>query len=469
MKKLLAFFAMVQLLVCALALAEPSVSLQAVTVAKGKTVKLTPAYEEVESAKKAKLTWSTSDKTIATISAGTVTGKANGSAVITLEAALPDGSILSADCEVTVETAVTSVKSGTKSLKLMNGEKSEPIAISVLPEDATHPEVAFSSSDETVAVVDDSGVVTGLKAGKATITVTTCDPLLKTQKKVTCPVVVSQQVTGITFSEEALSLAKGKTLKLAPVIAPEDATSKKVTWETSDKNIVSVSNGVATGKGVGTATLTCTAADGSGVTASCQVTVFQAVTGVKLDKNRYSVTNGESLTLTAKVSPEDATNKRVVWFSSDEKIAEVDSFGKVTGVSVGSCTITAEAADGSGKKISATLYVEPEIPLDATMFTREGYFGYYNEFAVTFKNVTKTRTVTYIGFRLEYNCFGSSYSSNCYTDSDRLGPGKKKKIGWWKDAYMTYASNFRVYLTSVQYSDGTWDSFSSGNLIGWFN
>ena len=92
------------------------------------------------------------------------------------------------------------------------------------------------------------------------------------------------------------------------------------------------------------------------------------------------------------------------------KLSLSPSTQKHNGKKAGTCEITAAAADGSGKSVKMTVIVEPKIPLDATTFTRSGYFGMYYEFAVTFKNLTKTRTIKYISFDLKYSYQGQTYT-----------------------------------------------------------
>ena len=445
-----------------------TLSADALEVAKGKTAKLT--YTLAEADKKAKATWSTSDKTVATVSNGTVSGKGNGSAVITCEVKLSDGAVVSASCQVTVFTGARSLKVSASAVTVFAGETAEALTVTVSPDDAAYQGVVWSSDDESVATVDENGCITGVKAGKATVTATSVEPA---QKPLTAKVkvTVNQAVTGVSLSETTARVAKGKSLKLTASVLPADATSQKLTWSTSDKTIATVSNGTVSAKKPGTVTITATAADGSGISASCKVTVYQAVTALTMSAKNGAATVGKTMKATVKVKPDDATDKSLTWSSSDTGIATVDASGTVTAVKKGKCTITATAKDGSGKKAEMTFYSEPEVGLDATTFTRKGYFGLYDRFAVTFVSQEQYRKINYIQFDVTYTYFGQSYTnSGCYTDTDKLAAGKKKRIGWWKDSRMFYATNFKVYLRVVGYTDGTKDYFSSGStLLGWFN
>lgn len=442
-------------------------------LAKGATGKLTATVTPDNAATK-KLTWTSSDTKVATVSGGKVTAKGPGTAVITCTTT--DGTNKSASCTVEVYAPVTGVTISSKKETVHLGTEGPQLSVSVKPLDAKYYEVTWSSSDESIATVDQTGKVTPVAGGKATITATVTSTKSATAKarKVTCTVTVTQAVSQITIGDsDSMTLAKGKSVTLKAVALPETASNRKVTWTSSDPKVATVNaSGKVTAKGVGTATITATAADGSGVTDTIVVNVYQPVTGLSAKSTKVSVTKGKTVYLSVTVKPADAADKTITWSSNNTSIATVDSNGRVTGVSAGQCKITAVSNENPQKKVTFTVTVEPVIPLDATKFTRSGYFGAYYEFAITFKNMTKSRTVTYIGFDLKYDYNGKTYSSNgYYTDDDRLGPGATRKIGWWDQLgyRLSYYTNFRVYLTSVRYSDGTWEYFYDDNLIGWFN
>ena len=440
----------------------------------GKTVKLACSLENTDNPKKAKIAWESSDPAVADVKNGTLSGKSAGAADITCSATLEDGTVVSGSLHVSVEVGVTSVALGAKTVTLFTGESSEPVTVTFKPENATCRDVTWSSADESIARVDENGVITGVKAGKTVIYAVSNEAhdAKAKPKQAQVQVVVNQAVTNILLGGN-IELAKGKSQKLTVTVFPEDATNKKVEWTSSNPDVVTVNaSGAAMAKKVGTATVTCRTLDGSDLSASVKITVFQSVTGVKPDTTRSVITEGKTTSLTVTVLPADATNKGVTWTSSDHSVATVSQTGIVTAKSAGNCTITATSKDGSEKKANFQVVVEPKIPLDATTFTRSGYFGYYYEFAITFKNLTKTRTIKYISFDLKYNYGGQTYTfNNFYTDSDTLGPKSSKKIGWWDQIgyKLSYCSNFRIYLKSVKYSDGTWEYFSDSPLIGWFN
>ena len=203
--------------------------------------------------------------------------------------------------------------------------------------------------------MDANGKVTGVKAGEATITVTTEDG----GKTATCKVTVSDteiKVTGVTLNKTALTLNIGASETLSATVAPADATNKKVTWKSSDAAVATVdANGKVTGVKAGEATITVTTEDG-GKTATCKVTVQPKLVS-EITLAALAIYVGESKAITATVKPDDATNKALTWKSSNETVATVDATGKVTGKKIGTATITATAQDGSGVSGSCTVTV----------------------------------------------------------------------------------------------------------------
>lgn len=165
-------------------------------------------------------------------------------------------------------------------------------------------------------------------------------------------------VTGITFDKTTLTVKTGKTEKITAVVAPNNATNKKVNWTTSDAMIATVAiDGTVTGVKAGTATITATTEDGS-FTATCAVTVENiAVTGITLADATISL--GDKKTLTATIVPVDATIKTVTWRSSNTGIATINATtGEVATVAKGETTITATST--SNPTVTTTCKVKVE-------------------------------------------------------------------------------------------------------------
>ncbi len=225
------------------------------------------------------------------------------------------------------------------------------LTCTVSPSTAEDKTVKWTSSDPSVASVDQKGRVTTLSAGKTTIKVKTKDGGFKAKCKLT---VVDQIVhpTGISLNKTSASLVKGKTLKLKATVEPSDASDKTVKWKSSDNFVASVdSNGLVTALTPGKATITVTTKDG-GLTAVCKITVKSPpepvkVTGVSVGPSELVIRVGQSQSLKATVKPSDATNKKVTWTSANTAIATVDESGFVTGVKAGTTFIKVKTDDGS--------------------------------------------------------------------------------------------------------------------------
>lgn len=247
---------------------------------------------------------------------------------------------------------VTEVKLDKDSLTLDVGG-SENLAATITPSNATNKNVTWSSDNQNVATVE-NGKVTAVGAGKATITVTTEDG----NKTATCAVTVNPiSVTGVTLDQSALPISVGGSAELKANVTPENATNKTVTWSSDNTAVATVdASGKVTAVAPGTATITVTTADG-GKTANCTVTVTQPVNDVTLDKTTMDLFVGNGGTLTAKIQPDNASNKTVDWTTSNAGVATVDANGKVTAVGAGKATITATAADGSEKKAACEVTV----------------------------------------------------------------------------------------------------------------
>ena len=261
--------------------------------------------------------------------------------------------------------SVSGVSINQTNITVKEGE-SQSLSATVSPSDAQNKAVSWSSSNSSVATVDNSGRVTGVKAGSATITVTTSDG----GKTATCSVTVEAKiinVSGVTLDNAKLEIPVGGEATLAATVAPADATDKSITWTSSDEAVAKVSGGKVTAVAAGKATITVKTTDG-GKTATCEVTVTTPVASVELSLAETEVKVEGEVTLEATVAPEDATVKDLEWSSSDEAVAKVDATGKVTGVAEGEATITVKTKDG-GKTATCKVTVTPkEVPVEEVAF-----------------------------------------------------------------------------------------------------
>lgn len=223
-----------------------------------------------ENATSKKIIWTSSDESVATVSAdGLVTLISDGTATIT--ASTVDGA--AATCEVIVDSehlAVESISLSRDSIDLAAGGETFGLKAFITPIGATYKDVFWGSSDESVATVSNDGVVTPVSVGFAVISATSIEG-----KVATCDVYVSVPVSEIVIDKTLTLDVEGHAILEAKVI-PEDASVSDIKWSSSDDSVVKVSSrgGRVTAVSPGTATITATAVNG-GVTATCDVTVLE--------------------------------------------------------------------------------------------------------------------------------------------------------------------------------------------------
>lgn len=152
------------------------------------------------------------------------------------------------------------------------------------------------------------------------------------------------KVESIAFEAASIELEEGETARLEVNVSPSNADTQKLVWTSSDPTVATVANGSVTALKKGTTTIT--AEDGD-KTASCKVIVNTVIDGLELDMSNLTLYEGKEQTLIATLNPEDASNRKISWSSSDESVATVDNHGRVTAVKSGHATITAATWNGA--------------------------------------------------------------------------------------------------------------------------
>lgn len=250
-----------------------------------------------KAAEKLTIEWTSSDESVATVDeTGTVTAVAAGEANVT--ASVKDADI-AASTHIKVVVTPTGVAAPESIDLVTNGENTKDLDAKLVPADATDVKLAYESSDESVATVDETGKVTAVANGECTITT---------------------YVTAKTEDAEASELSA-----VAVEAADSEETDDSVATMPEDLAAMDSAFGVVP----------------ENLKAETKVTVTTNVESVTLDKTEGVLTVGNTVTVTATVTPDTATNASVTWSSSDEAIATVDSEGKITAVAPGTATITA--------------------------------------------------------------------------------------------------------------------------------
>ena len=194
--------------------------------------------------------------------------------------------------------------------------------------------------DDSIASVDANGVITGIKGGNTIVTLTSADGKFSAK----CPVTVNQPLKAIKMDDIALETNGHTSETVAYTLEPADTTEDDVTLSVADESIAKLEGNKLVAVSDGATKITAT----SGIVkTSAKVTVTTKVEQIVLNKTEGVLTVGNSVTVTATVTPDNATNATVNWTSSDEKVATVDSNGKVTAVAAGNATIKATSeSDG---------------------------------------------------------------------------------------------------------------------------
>lgn len=318
----------------------------------GESGKLTATVYPLNSTQKT-LTWVSDHPDVASVdNEGNVTARKAGTATVTVKVAEK----VTAVCKVTVISRVTGISMSETTVELKPGEKHQ-LEATVLPQNASNAEVTWYSDKESVAIVSQSGLVSAVSTGEATIHVVTSDG----GKMATCLVKVGTPVKGITLSISSKTLYVGDpSLDISATLTPANATDKSLEWSSSDPEVASIAPGAALHAVIkplkpGKTTITATTKDG-GFTASCEVTVKRHVSGVSLNKASLTLYVGETESLAATVAPEDASDKTVAWSSDNSAVASVSN-GKVTANKPGTAVIKVVTNDLS-KEAACTVTVK---------------------------------------------------------------------------------------------------------------
>ena len=235
----------------------------------------------------------------------------------------------------------------------------------VKPDSVTNKTLTYTSDNTNIASVNDKGVITAKKAGKAVVTIKAANG---TSKEITVTV-TAVPVTDIVFDPalpgNPLPLSVGGTCPIHAKVQPENATDKNLAYTSDDEGVASVdARGLITAKAVGSAKITIKASNGVSKEITVTVTTTHIpVTGIALrsGETAISVENGATRQIGAYVVPENATNKNLTYSSDDETVAFVNDKGEITAKQDGSTVITITAADDPtvSKKVTLTVTKAP--------------------------------------------------------------------------------------------------------------
>lgn len=321
--------------------------------------------------------WQSSNPKIAQISRnGRITAISGGKATIT--ATSVENPNIYACCEVTVHQPLQSITLTPKDASIKVGEIFKDLTVAYYPESSDNKKVKWASSNVEIATVDELGIVTAISPGKVRITVTSEENSAINDY---CEISVIQPVTGITLEKTELEIEEDESVKLQATVLPTNASNQGVNWTSSDVSIAMVSpDGTVYAIKPGKATIMATTVDG-GYAALCKVTVKPKTviaTALNLSTQSSSIKVGETLQLTATLSPDNVSNKTIDWSSTDENIATVDASGLVKALAEGKAKIIASTTDGSNLSAECNIEVEGDAGVESILADNKANVRIYN-------------------------------------------------------------------------------------------
>lgn len=307
--------------------------------------------------------WTSDRSSVATVegngNAAVVKGIAAGSAMITVQHTTKGGIIKRATCKVNVTAGVTSIKL-VPTEEIVDVGKVVSIRADVEPKTSQAVQLYWRSSNPKIVEVDNENEhsavnsVTAKAPGTAVIMALNKDNVVLGS----CTITVKTAVTGIKISEKTIEKTlEDKTHQLTAMTTPENATVTALKWTSTNPEVATVdeATGLVTFKKPGRTTIVCVSKSDPSVMDTCEVNVAKGITSLKVDKNEVLLAVGETYQLNAVISPEDASNKNLVFTSLDTRVATVSNTGLITGKAPGSAYITISTVD---KKFNASCTVK---------------------------------------------------------------------------------------------------------------
>lgn len=265
--------------------------------------------------------------------------------------------------------------------------ESKQLTVAIVPLQVLQGGILWSSNNNAVATVSEEGLVTAISLGTAIITATLeSNPEVKAMATITVKPI---GVTSITLDKTSCELVLGQTATIKASINPTDATDKGILWSTDNALIATVtSNGTVKAVGKGTTTITATSKSNPDIKATLKVTVKATdVTSISLNKTACQIKVGESEWLIATIAPNTATDKGIVWTSSNKTVATVSANGIVTALAEGTTTITASSHSNPEVKATATVQVVNNVKVESIYLNIEEFtieVGYSRTLTVGF-------------------------------------------------------------------------------------
>lgn len=262
----------------------------------------------------------------------------------------------------------------------------------------------------------------------------------------------------ITLSQESMEIAQNDTATLNVSVSPANATNKTIAWASSNENIAMVADGVVKGVSLGTVSISATVMGKNGaITKTCIVTVNAAAIPVEsiliTTPEPFAIVVGEiSSALKVTITPDNATNKNVIWSSSNESVATVDQNGNVKGVSAGNVTITATSHNAKSHSVNVTVKAStlkcdiPKLMIGSTIVENNG----------TYDEATPKTSISFSRGNMLDIVYYTTDGTEPTINSDTMSPFTIDKTGTYTiKAFATQAGtgNSDIYTATVKVSD----------------
>lgn len=439
----------------------------------GKTLKLQTAITRLNDTaiKSTRLLWSSDNPDIATVTKdGIIQAISTGQTEIHVCAS--DNQTISSSFEIIVRASAKTIGLSDADISLLLGGEENTdkatIKASVLPEEAFDKSLSYSSSNTRIVEVDSNGNLQAISAGKAVVTVKSEDKSLSSVVSAKCRITVNQAITSISVNEKTIKIGVGKRATIKAEVSPSSATHKRLNYISSDESIATVTaNGIVTGIAPGSCKVTVKATDGSNAEEYCDIVVNKLATGLKtnVSNNQIYLVEGQETKVEYSVLPDDASDKSIHWSSSKYQVVDIypdENFITLKGKKEGFATITGTTKDGSNKKITLRVQVEPYYSLKCVKCYGYEEWGFHS-YVYVLKNVSNTRTIDGITVTYQANdVYDNPLRAHGFGDlivretiNITIKPGQTKRT----KAIHTYgfdnAKHLYINIAQIHFTDGT--------------
>ena len=232
------------------------------------------------------------------------------------------------------------------------------VEVSHYPSELSPPKYIWKSLDTDIFVVNDSGIINALKIGEGILSVEAVGLSLITTCKVK---VLPIKAESISITPATIDILLGDTYKLEATLNPVNTTTKKISWKSSNENIVTVTNeGLIEAVGLGSAVIT---ASSENITGECEINVKPIeASNIYLDTELVELIIGYQKKMTVTIEPENVTNKTAIWTSNNDNIAKINEEGIISAVGIGEAIITVKSGMAEANCTVKVIPVNVETP-----------------------------------------------------------------------------------------------------------